>query len=92
MQVVNHIIEFFIRSPYPYITIQRKLPYIHKRDLNIMIIKRATLYIKRRRYIQVPMIILTFTDFDDRHILEVIQEASEAATLIPLIIWFINEF
>jgi len=37
------------------------------------------------------MIIFTFTDFDDRSIFEVIQEALEAAALIPLIIRFINK-
>lgn len=57
-----------------------------------MIIKRATLYIKCCRDIEISMIILTFPDLDDRHIFEVIQEAPEAAALIPLIIWFINEF
>ena len=57
-----------------------------------MIIEGTTLYIERRRYVEISMIILTFTDFDDRSILEVIQEAPEAAALIPLIIRIIDKF
>ena len=57
-----------------------------------MVIKGTAFNIERRRYVEISMIILTFTDFDDRSILEVIQEAPEAAALIPLIISFIDKF
>lgn len=57
-----------------------------------MIIEGTALYIESRRYIEVSMIILTFTNLDDRSIFEVIQEAPETATLIPLIIWLIDKF
>ena len=57
-----------------------------------MIIEGTTLYIERRRYVEISMIILTFSDLDDRSIFEVIQEAPETATLIPLIIWLIDKF
>lgn len=56
-----------------------------------MIIEGTALYIECCRDVEISMIILTFTDFDDRNILEVIQEAPEAAPLIPLIIRFVNE-
>lgn len=57
-----------------------------------MIIKGTALYIECCRNIEISMIIFPFPDFDDRDIFKVIQEAPEAAALIPLIIRFIDEF
>lgn len=57
-----------------------------------MIIEGTTFNIECRWNVEISMIILTFTDFDDRHIFEVIQESPEAAAFIPLIIRLINEF
>lgn len=56
-----------------------------------MIIEGTALYIEGRGNIEVSMIILTFTDFDDRDIFEVTQEAPEAAPFIALIIRLIDE-